>query len=113
VSPPLLTSKPMKCYNHKVRDNRFLKVDNSLIAEAMSALSVMSISSGVVIDLVHSLKLSVGFSQSSKLVDSGEEDGDFWGGEDGDFPYPLSDFPLPLVWFGLRWGICVKGLMSP
>jgi hypothetical protein len=92
VSPPLLNSKPMKCYNRKMRDNRFLKVDNSLIAEAMSALSVPSISSGVVTDLVHSPKLSIGFSPSLKLVDSGE-DGDFWGGEDGDFPYPLNDFP--------------------
>ena len=83
----------MKCYNCKMRDNRFLKVDNSLITEAVSALSAPSISSGVATDLIHSLKLLIGFSPSLELVDSGEEDGDFWGGEDGDFPCPLSDFP--------------------
>jgi hypothetical protein len=66
----------MKCYNRKMRDNRLLEVDNSLITEAMSSLSVPSISSCVVTNLVHSLKLSIGFNPSLELVDSGEEGGD-------------------------------------
>jgi hypothetical protein len=36
-SPSLLTSKPVKCYNRKMRDNKFLNVDDSLIAKTMSA----------------------------------------------------------------------------
>ena len=38
--------------------------------------------------------MAIGVGPSSKLVDSEEEFIDFLGGEEGDFPYPLGDFPL-------------------
>jgi hypothetical protein len=62
----LLISKPMKCYNRKMRDSRFLKMDNSLIAVAVLAFNTLLVCSGVVIGLV---------SPSSELVDSEEDCG--------------------------------------
>lgn len=72
--------KPVKCYNCKSRGNKFLNLDNSLIAEAVSSFCALLVSSVV-----------VGFGPSSKLVVSEEEDGGFWDGEDIYFPYPLGD----------------------
>jgi hypothetical protein len=47
-------------------------MDKSLIAKAVSSLCALPVSSGVVTDLVG----------PSELVDSEEEDEDFWGVED-------------------------------
>ena len=51
-----------------MRESRFLKMDDSLIFEAVSAFSSPHVSSGAVIGLV---------SPSSELVDSEEGDNDF------------------------------------
>ena len=80
--PSLLSSKPTKCYNHKMRDSRFLKMDDSLIAVAELAFNTLLVCSDAVIGLV---------SPSSELLDSEEEYCGFWGGE-GEVPYPLGDF---------------------
>lgn len=49
VSPSLPTPKPVKCYNCKLRNNRFLNLDDSLIDEAISAFSAPPISSDAVL----------------------------------------------------------------
>jgi hypothetical protein len=67
-----LTPQPVKCYNHKMRDSKFLKVDDSLIAEAMSVFSAPPVFSGVVTCLVQSQKWPIGFSPSLELVNSEE-----------------------------------------
>jgi hypothetical protein len=77
-----------------LRGSKFLKLDDSLIAEAVSSFNASPASSGVVKGLV---------GPSSELVDSEAEDDDLWGvedgvcwggvGKDGDFPYLLGDFP--------------------
>jgi hypothetical protein len=87
----VMSYKPMMRYSRKLRGSRFLKMDDSLIADAVSSFNPPPASSGVVTGLV---------SLSSKLVDSEEEDDDFWGvedrvcwggdGDDGD-PYLLGD----------------------
>jgi hypothetical protein len=97
----VMSSKPVQRYSCKLRGSRFLKMDDSLIVEVVSSFSAPPISSGAGKELV---------GPSSELVDSEEEDEDFWGvedgdcwggdGEDGDFPYPLGDFPPPPVWTG-------------
>jgi hypothetical protein len=78
-----------------MRDSRFLCMDNSLIAEAVSSFCAPPVSSNARTGLI---------SPSSELLDKEEEDGDLrggedddcWGGEEGYFPYPLGDSPLPL-----------------
>jgi hypothetical protein len=59
----LPTPKPMKCYNRKLRGNKFLNLDDSLTAEAMSLFSALHVSS-----------VAVGFGLSSELLVSEEED---------------------------------------
>ena len=83
-----------------MRDNIFLKVDDSLIAKKVLVFSGPPVSSSAVTGLVQSQKWPIGFCPSSELVDNEEQDIYLWGG-DGDFPYPLGDFPLPPVWTGL------------
>jgi hypothetical protein len=68
----LLTLKLVKCYSRKMRDSRFLKMDDSLIFEAVLVFSAPHVSSGAVAGLV---------SPSSELVDSKEGNNDLWGGE--------------------------------
>ena len=75
-----------------MRDSKFLKVDDNLIAEAMSVFSAPPVSFGAVTCLVQSQKWPIGFSPSLELVNSEEEDKDFKGGEDKYYPYPLGDF---------------------
>jgi hypothetical protein len=70
ASEPLsvLSSKPLQPYSRKLRGSRFLRMDDRLIAEAISSFSAPLASSGVVTGLVN---------QSSELLDSEEEDDDF------------------------------------
>jgi hypothetical protein len=46
--PSLLTFKLVQRYNHKMRDNKFLKMDGNLIVKAMSSFSVPPVSFGAV-----------------------------------------------------------------
>jgi hypothetical protein len=50
----LTTSKPVKCYNRKMRDSIFLNVEDSLIVEAVSTFCALPLSSGAVTSLVQS-----------------------------------------------------------
>jgi hypothetical protein len=68
-----VSPKPLQRYSRKLRGSRFLKMDDRMIAEAVSSFSVPLASSRVVTGLV---------DPSSKLLDSEEEDDDFWGVED-------------------------------
>lgn len=68
------SSISMQHYSRKLRGNTFLKIDDSLIVEAVLSFSAPLVSSGVVTNLV---------APSSVLVYSEEEDDDFWSVEDG------------------------------
>jgi hypothetical protein len=104
-------------YSRKLRGSKFLKMDDSLIAEAVSSFSAPLVSSGAVTDLV---------GPSSELVDSEEEDEDFWVwkteyagvgmGKTEIFLTlwvisPCHPFGLGFRW--IRWGSLVRGWMSP
>lgn len=72
LRPRSTSSKALQHYSRKWRGCRFLKMDDRLIAEAVSSFSAPLASSGVVTGLVN---------PSSKLLDS-EEDDDLWGEKD-------------------------------
>jgi hypothetical protein len=55
--PSLLSSKPAQCYNYKMRDSRFLCMDNSLIAKLHSYGDLRK----------QSCRLKLVFSQTLKL----------------------------------------------
>jgi hypothetical protein len=91
-----------------MRDNKFLKMDDSLITYKVSSFSAPTGSSGVVTCLVSPLEL-VDSEEEDEDFWGGEdedcrggEDGDFWGEEDREFLYPLSDF-LPTA--HLDWAL--------
>lgn len=73
VSLSLQIPKPVECYNRKRRDNRFLNMDDSLIAEAMSmfcappASSVVAIGSASELDsgVPHCHPFGLGFDGGS------------------------------------------------
>ena len=73
-----------------MRDNKFLKMDNSLIADAVSSFSAPIGSSSAVTCLVSPLELVHSKEEDEDFW--GGEDGDFWGEEDGEFLYLLGDF---------------------
>jgi hypothetical protein len=64
-----LNSKPLQRYNRKSRDNRFLKMDDSLIAESVLSFSALPV-------VVH---------YPSSEVDSEVEDFVCWDGDDERF----------------------------
>lgn len=65
--------KPLQHYSRKLRRSRFLKIDDRLIAEAISSFSAPLASSGLATGMV---------DPSSELLDSKKEDADFWNVED-------------------------------
>jgi hypothetical protein len=49
VSPIEVVTKPVKCFNCKTKDSRFLKMDDSLIAEALSMFTALPVLPTVVL----------------------------------------------------------------
>ncbi|GLT73222.1 hypothetical protein SLA2020_450950 [Shorea laevis] len=72
----LPSPKPLQHYSRKSRGSRFLKMDDRMISGAVSSFNVPLASSHVETGLA---------DPSSKLLDSEEEDDDFWGVEDDVF----------------------------
>jgi hypothetical protein len=68
VSSSLPIPKPVKCYNRKLRDNKFLNLDDCLIVETVSAFSAPPVSSDAVLSKVTPVGLDkeIGLVQSQK-----------------------------------------------
>jgi hypothetical protein len=98
----LPSPKPLQHYSCKSRGSRFLKMDNPMIAEAVSSFSVPLASSRVELGLA---------DPSSKLMDGEEKDDDFWGVED-DVCWGGDEEDGDLTfWIGICWGSLVRSLL--